>query len=81
MAQVKLQILLGSTVVGCWKDGAMAQCFSPSAGDWISFRGKRTGTLRFPAQSVGVKLTFQATVKAQRQIRKLRAPFTVKAAS
>jgi hypothetical protein len=73
-ASVKLQLLLGETVVGCWKGGAMVQCFSNAAGDWIAFRGKRSGVLRFPAQSVGVKLTFQAIVKVQGQTRKLRAP-------
>jgi len=78
--RVKLQLLLGETVVGCWKAGAMAQCFSQTAGDWISFKGKRSGVLRFPAQSLGVKLTFQAIVKAERQTRKLRAPVTVKPA-
>ncbi len=79
-AKVKLQLLLGQTVVGCWKGGAMVQCFSPTAGEWIAFRGKRTGVLRFPAQSVGVALTFQATVKASGQLRRLRAPITVQAA-
>jgi hypothetical protein len=80
-ARAKLQLLLGETVVGCWKAGAMVQCFGKTAGDWIAFRGKRCGVLRFPAQSLGVKLTFQAIVKAQRQTRKLRAPVTVKPAS
>jgi hypothetical protein len=77
-ARVKLQLLLGRTVVGCWKDGEMTQCFDLAAGDWIAFRGKRSGVLRFPAQSVGVGLTFQATVRAQGVLRKLRAPVTVK---
>jgi hypothetical protein len=76
-ARVKLQLLLGEIVVGCWKGGAMVQCFGKTAGDWIAFRGKRTGVLRFPAQSVGVKLTFQATVDLHGQTRKLRAPVTV----
>jgi hypothetical protein len=80
LARTKLQLLLGETVVGCWKAGAMVQCFSKAAGDWITFKGKRTGLLRFPAQSVGVKLTFQAIVKSQGQTRKLRAPVTVRAA-
>ena len=80
-ARMKLQLLLGETVVGCWKAGAMVQCFGQTAGDWISFKGKRSGVLRFPAQSLGVKLTFQAIVKAERQTRKLRAPVTVRAAS
>ena len=80
-ARVKLQILLGQTVVGCFKGGAMVQCFGQAAGDWLWFRGKRTGVLQFPAQSLGVKLTFQAIVKAQQQTRKLHAPITVKPAS
>lgn len=79
-ARAKLQLLLGETVVGCWKAGAMVQCFSQTAGDWVAVKGKRTGVLRFPAQSLGVKLTFQAIVKAQRQTRKLRAPVTVRPA-
>jgi hypothetical protein len=79
-ARMKLQLLLGQTVVGCWKAGAIVQCFAQAAGDWIGFKGKRTGVLRFPAQSVGVKLTFQATVKALGQVRRLRAPVTVKPA-
>lgn len=79
-AKMRLQILLGETVVGCWKGGAMVQCFSQTAGEWISFNGKRSGVLEWPAQSLGVKLTFQAVVKAARQTRKLRAPVTVKPA-
>ena len=58
----------------------MVQCSGAAAGDWISFRGKRTGELRFPAQAVGVHLTFQATVQVKGQTRKLRAPVTVQAA-
>jgi hypothetical protein len=79
-ARVKLQLLLGTTVVGCWKEGAMRQCSGSTAGAWISFRGKRTGVLRFPAQSVGVRLTFRATVLVQGLRRKLRAPVTVQPA-
>jgi hypothetical protein len=79
-AKAKLQLLLGPTVVGCWKGGEMVQCFSEAAGDWVAFRGKRSGVLRFPAQSVGVKLTFEATVKASGQTRRLRAPVTVQPA-
>jgi hypothetical protein len=79
-ARMKLQILLGETVVGCWKGGAMTQCAGASPGDWIAFRGKRSGILRWPAESVGVALTFQAIVKAAGQTRKLRAPVTVKPA-
>jgi hypothetical protein len=79
--RLKLQLLLGTTVVGCWKGGAMVQCSGAAAGDWISFRGKRSGILRFPAQAVGVRLTFRAIVQVQgRRARNLRAPVTVQAA-
>lgn len=76
-ARVKLQLLLGETVVGCWKGGAMVQCFSQAEGQWLAFKGKRSGVLRFPLQAVGVKLTFRATVRALGQTRRLRAPVTV----
>ncbi len=76
-AKMRLQILVGETVVGCWKDGAMAQCLDGSLGQWIPFTGKRSGVLTWPAESLGVKLTFQAVVRAERQTRKLRAPVTV----
>lgn len=79
-ARVKLQLLLGETVVGCWKGGAMVQCFSSAEAEWITFKGKRSGALRFPAQSLGVKLTFQAIIRAQRQTRRLRAFVTVQPA-
>jgi hypothetical protein len=78
LAKMRLQILLGETVVGCWKGGAMVQCFSQTGGEWISFKGKRSGVLEWPAQSLGVKLTFQAVVKAARHALKLRAPVTVR---
>lgn len=78
-ARLKLQILLGGTVVGCWQGGAMRQCSGASPGDWIAFRGKRSGVLRWPAESAGVRLTFQALVKAAGQTRRLRAPVTVSA--
>jgi hypothetical protein len=79
-AKMRLQILLGETVVGCWKGTAMMQCFGPGEGTWISFRGKRAGTLRWPAQSVGADLTFQAVVVVNGRTRRLRAPVTVQSA-
>jgi hypothetical protein len=79
-AKMRLQILLGSTVVGCWKGAAMVQCTGAGSGTWIRFRGKRTGVLTWPAESVGVKLAFQAVVVAGGQTRKLRAPVTVQSA-
>jgi hypothetical protein len=76
-AKVRLQILVGTLVVGCWKQTAIVQCSGANAGTWIPFRGKRTGVLTWPAQSAGVKLTFQATVVAAGRSLKLRAPVTV----
>jgi hypothetical protein len=75
-AKVRLQILLGTLVVGCWKSTAMVQCSGAKAGTWIAFRGKRTATIRWPAQSAGIKLTFQATVVAGPRTLRLRAPVT-----
>jgi hypothetical protein len=76
-AKMRLQILLGQTVVGCWKGTAMTQCSSASAGTWIAFKGRRTGVLTWPALSLGVKLTFQAVVVAAKRTLRLRAPVTV----
>jgi hypothetical protein len=77
-ARVRLQILLGTLVVGCWKQLAIVQCSGANTGTWIPFKGKRTGVITWPAQSAGVKLTFQATVVAAGRALKLRAPVTVK---
>ena len=77
-AKVRLQILLGTLVVGCWKRTAMVQCSGATSGTWIAFKGRRTGVLTWPAQSAGVKLTFQATVVAAGKSLRLRAPVTVK---
>lgn len=76
-AKVRLQILVGTLVVGCWKQTAIVQCSGANAGTWIPFKGKRTGVITWPAQSAGVKLTFQATVVAAGRSLKLRAPVTV----
>ena len=76
-AKVRLQILLGTFVVGCWKRTAIVPCSGPISGTWISFKGKRTGVIRWPAQSAGAKLTFQATVVAMSRALKLRAPVRV----
>jgi hypothetical protein len=77
-AKARLQIFLGTLVVGCWNGTAMVQCSGARSGTWISFKGKRTGVLTWPAQSAGVKLTFQATVVAAGRALKLRTPVTVK---
>src|SRR4029450_141429 len=79
-AKVRLQILLGTLVVGCWKSTAMVQCSGAKAGTWITFKGERAGTITWPAQSAGIKLTFQATVVAATRTLRLRAPITVRLA-
>jgi hypothetical protein len=76
-AKARLQILLGKVVVGCWKHTAMVACTGANAGTWIPFKGKRTGVLRWPAQSAGVTLTFQAIVVSGSRSLRLRAPVTV----
>jgi len=77
-AKARLQVLLGDVVVRCWKRTAMVPCSGANAGTWIAFRGKRTDVLEWPAQRVGVKLTFQATVVAGTRSLRLRAPVTVR---
>jgi hypothetical protein len=76
-ARMRLQILFGGVVVGCWKGGAMTQCSGASSGTWIRFKGRRSGVLTWPAQSLGVKLTFQAVVVAATRTIRLRTPVTV----
>jgi hypothetical protein len=78
-AKMHLQILLGPTVVGCWKGTAMTQCSGATAGTWIIFKGRRSGVITWPAQSVGIKLTFQAVVVAGTRTLRLRSPVTVQA--
>jgi hypothetical protein len=79
-ARVKLQIVLGDIVVGCWKAGAMAQCAGKTAGDAIAFRGRRTGVIRWPAESAGAPLAFQVVVTASKRTQRLRIPVRVQAA-
>jgi len=81
VARLRLQILFGSLVVGCWKGTAITQCSGATAGDWLPFKGVKRGTLTWPAQSVGTKLTFQAVVNARRTTVRLRSPVTVRPAS
>jgi hypothetical protein len=76
-ARMRLQILFSGVVVGCWKGTAMAPCSGANSGTWIRFRGKRTGILTWPAQSVGVTLTFRAVVSVGTKTLRLRAPVTV----
>jgi hypothetical protein len=77
-ARVRLQILLGKLVVGCWKSKSMVQCSGAKSGTWIAFRGKRTATILWPARTAGMKLSFQAVVLAATRTLRLRAPLRVR---
>ncbi len=76
-AKMRLQVLSGSTVVRCWRRTRLVACESAGAGTWISFKGKRTAVIRWPAQLAGMKLTFQAIVVSGTRSLRLRAPVTV----
>ncbi len=76
-ARMKLQILFGTLVVGCWKRTAIVQCTGTSPGTWIRFKGRKRGTLTWPQESVGQKLTFRAIVVAGGRTLSLRSPVTV----
>jgi hypothetical protein len=76
-AKMRLQVLSGSTVVRCWKRTRLVGCSNAGAGTWISFTGRRTGVIRWPAQSAGEKLTFQAIVVSGTRSLRLRTPVTV----
>ena len=78
VAKVRLQLLRGARVVGCWKSTAMVRCSGAHEGTWISFRGKRIGVIVWPARSAGVKRAFRGTVVAGTQALTLRAPLTVR---
>ena len=77
-AKVRLQILHGSLVVGCWKRTAIVRCRGASAGTWIPFRGRHSGVVRWPEQAVGARLVFLATVVAGDRSLRLRAPVRVR---
>ena len=79
-AKMRLQVLDGSTVVGCWKKGTIRRCSGAEAGTWISFQGRRTGVIAWGARYAEMKLTFQAVVVAGTPPLHLRAPVTVQRA-
>jgi hypothetical protein len=77
-AKAKLQITVAGIVVGCWKAGKMQACRGATAGTSISFVGKKTGVIRWTAESKGVPLTFRALVAAGGTTTKLRYAVTVR---
>jgi len=80
-AKVRLQILLRTLVVGCWKATGLVRFSGAKAGTWIAFRGKRTAAITWPARYSGMKLTFQAIVVSGTRALRLRAPVTVRSSS
>lgn len=77
-AQARLQILLGTLVVGCWRSGAMRSCSGARSGTWLAFRGERTGVISWPARFAGDRLTFRATILSAGRLLRLAAPLTVR---
>jgi hypothetical protein len=75
--KVRLQVLLGARVVGCWKSTALRSCSGAGAGTWIPFKGKRAATIVWPRLPNAGKLTFRAIVVAGTRTLRLRAPVTV----
>jgi hypothetical protein len=77
-AKMRLQVLRGPTVIRCLKRTAVVPCSGAGAGTWISFTGRRTGVVRWPARPADVKLTFQAVVVVGTRSLRLRAPVVVR---
>jgi hypothetical protein len=78
-AKVRLQILDGRRVVGCWKSTAMVRCTGDRAGTWIAFMGKRSATIVWPAFPGTGRLEFRAIVVTGSRTLRLRAPVNVQA--
>jgi hypothetical protein len=76
-ARMRLQVVRGGTVIGCWKRAVIKPCTGANAGTWIPFEGKRSGVIAWPARWLGMKLTFEALVVADEQTLRLRAPITI----
>ena len=73
-ARVRLQVVRGDVVVGCRKRTAIVRCSGPRSGTWIAFKGRHTATIVWPAFSVGVGLTFKATILSGTRTLLLGAP-------
>jgi hypothetical protein len=76
-AKVRLQLLRGKVVVGCWKSRALVRCAGDRAGTWIAFKGRRAATVVWPAFSGTGKLEFRAIVVTGSRTLQLRAPVIV----
>ena len=68
-------------MVGCRKRTAIVRCSGPRSGTWIAFKGRHTATIVWPAFSVGVGLTFKATILSGTRTLLLGAPVRSRAAA
>ena len=73
-ARVRLQVVRGDVVIGCLKRTAIVRCSGPRSGRWIAFKGRHTATIAWPSFSVGVGLTFKATILSGARTLLLGAP-------
>ena len=73
-ARVRLEVVRGDVVVGCRKRAAIVRCSSTRPGRWIAFKGRHAATIVWPAFSVGVGLTFKATILSGTRTLLLGAP-------
>ena len=73
-ARVRLQVIRGDVVVGCRKEPPSSGARAPRSGKWIAFKGRHTATIAWPAFSVGVGLTFKATILSDTRTLLLGAP-------
>jgi hypothetical protein len=78
-ARVRLQVLRGARLVGCWRRNAIVRCTRAEDGSWIAFRGKRPGRIVWSARWVGTRLTVRVVVVSGVHVLVLRAPLTVRA--
>lgn len=76
-ATVRIQILFGTMVVGCWKGGKMQRCTGAKAGDQIHSKGAISKPVRWTAESRHVPLTFRAIVTSGGKTRTLKTTITV----
>jgi hypothetical protein len=77
-ARLRLQALRGSRLLGCWTQSGFVRC-SEHAGTWIAISGRLTRAIVWPAQWVGLELTFRAVVVTETHTLRLHAPVTVRA--
>lgn len=76
-ALLRLELVVAGEPVGCWKRVRLVRCSRGRPSDWISVRGRRRASLRWPGWLAGTRLTFRATVRAESTTLTLDAPVVV----